>query len=186
MPCPFLSRLPSAYVRNYGLNLLKSFGSHCPVVSRLATSIPNDPNPSEYAETPASRCPFLAEVSSPIVKEASQELQGDIIEFTSKTTEEGDERDVGAKTSQAVSPKSASQQIQENKFPYEDFFHEQIMRKKTGPLVQGVQKGRSVGFRIPDCTGIHLGRTTYYCLVCQRLLRHVVSSCRQTGCQRCC
>ncbi|KAG8262118.1 5-aminolevulinate synthase, nonspecific, mitochondrial [Homalodisca vitripennis] len=112
MPCPFLSRLPSAYVRNYGLNLLKSFGSHCPVVSRLATSIPNDPNPSEYAETPASRCPFLAEVSSPIVKEASQELQGDIIEFTSKTTEEGDERDGGAKTSQAVSPKSASQQIQ--------------------------------------------------------------------------
>uniref|UniRef100_A0A1B6M3E6 5-aminolevulinate synthase n=1 Tax=Graphocephala atropunctata TaxID=36148 RepID=A0A1B6M3E6_9HEMI len=128
MPCPFLSRLPSAYVRNHGLNLLKSFGNHCPVVSRLATSIPANSNSAE-GENLASRCPFLAEVSSPVVKEASQELQGDVIEFTSRSIEKENERNSGAKSSQGVSSKSP-QQSQENKFPYEDFFHDQIMRKK--------------------------------------------------------
>lgn len=82
MPCPFLSRLPSAYVRNYGLNLLKSFGSHCPVVSRLSASI--SPDAAAQRDQAAPRCPFLAEVSVPVIKEASQELQGDVIQFPVK------------------------------------------------------------------------------------------------------
>lgn len=85
MPCPFLGRLPSSYVRNYGLNLLKSFGSHCPVVSRLATSLTSDPCAEQSLDSPTLRCPFLADVSSPVVKEASQELQGDVIQFPPKT-----------------------------------------------------------------------------------------------------
>ncbi|XP_054259779.1 5-aminolevulinate synthase, erythroid-specific, mitochondrial-like isoform X2 [Macrosteles quadrilineatus] len=104
MPCPFLSRLPSAYVRNYGLNLLKNLGSHCPVVSRLAASISSSDQAAQL-EGLATRCPFLAEVTTPVVKEASQEQQADVMEFPDKTSIE-------------------------STFPYEDFFHEQIMRKK--------------------------------------------------------
>lgn len=81
MPCPFLSRFPTSYVRNYGLNLLKSFGSHCPVVSRLTAS---STTTGINADLPASKCPFLADVSSPVYKEASQELQSDVIEFPLK------------------------------------------------------------------------------------------------------
>lgn len=84
MPCPFLSRLPSSYVRNYGLNLLKSFGSHCPVVSRLAASVTSDPCAEQGLESPTLTCPFLAGVSSPVVKEASQELEGDVIQSPPK------------------------------------------------------------------------------------------------------
>lgn len=39
MPCPFLTRLSSSYVRNYGNTLLKSYGQHCPVMSRLHSTI---------------------------------------------------------------------------------------------------------------------------------------------------
>ena len=39
MPCPFLTRLSTAYVRNYGTTLLKTYGQHCPVMSRLASNV---------------------------------------------------------------------------------------------------------------------------------------------------
>jgi hypothetical protein len=34
MPCPFLSRLPASYVRNYAPSLLKTYGEHCPIASQ--------------------------------------------------------------------------------------------------------------------------------------------------------
>jgi len=37
MPCPFLSRLPSQFVKNYSGKLLKTYGDHCPVVSQGVT-----------------------------------------------------------------------------------------------------------------------------------------------------
>ena len=33
MPCPFLSRLSSQFVKNYSGKLLKTYGDHCPVMS---------------------------------------------------------------------------------------------------------------------------------------------------------
>lgn len=39
MPCPFLTRLSTTYVRNYGTTLLKTYGQHCPVMSRLASNV---------------------------------------------------------------------------------------------------------------------------------------------------
>jgi 5-aminolevulinate synthase len=39
MPCPFLTRLSSSYVRNYGTTLLKTYGQHCPIMSRLASNV---------------------------------------------------------------------------------------------------------------------------------------------------
>ena len=35
MTCPFLSRLPSQFVKNYSSKLLKTYGEHCPVVSQV-------------------------------------------------------------------------------------------------------------------------------------------------------
>jgi len=34
MPCPFLSRLSSQFVKNYSGKLLKTYGDHCPVMSK--------------------------------------------------------------------------------------------------------------------------------------------------------
>jgi len=38
MPCPFLSRLPSTFVRNYAGNLLKTYAEHCPIASQAVAS----------------------------------------------------------------------------------------------------------------------------------------------------
>ena len=39
MTCPFLSRLPSQFVKNYSSKLLKTYGEHCPVVSHVSKKI---------------------------------------------------------------------------------------------------------------------------------------------------
>lgn len=100
MPCPFLTRLSQTYVRNYGSSLLKMYGNHCPVISRSFHEAEST-DVKQEANTKASKCPFLPELNE-MVKKASQE---DIIEVQNK---------------------------EENKdtFPYEEFFHQQIMRKK--------------------------------------------------------
>uniref|UniRef100_A0A1B6CIU8 5-aminolevulinate synthase n=1 Tax=Clastoptera arizonana TaxID=38151 RepID=A0A1B6CIU8_9HEMI len=112
MPCPFLSRLPNTYIRNYGVSLLKAYGNHCPIMSRLVGTSSDGLVEAETvmeitcgAESPANKCPFLAEVHDPIFKEASTELKNDMIELPVKK-ENG------------------------KQFPYNDFFQEQIMRKK--------------------------------------------------------
>jgi len=38
MPCPFLSRLPSSFVRNYAPSLLKTYAEHCPIASQAVAS----------------------------------------------------------------------------------------------------------------------------------------------------
>ena len=37
MPCPFMSRLPSTFVRNYGGNILKTYAEHCPIASQAVS-----------------------------------------------------------------------------------------------------------------------------------------------------
>ena len=46
MPCPFLTRLSSSYVRNYGQTLLKTYGQYCPVVSATMCTEAS-PNPAK-------------------------------------------------------------------------------------------------------------------------------------------
>jgi len=83
---------------------------------------------AQASESPAGRCPFLAEVDLPVVKEASKELQGDVIESHHKGEERGQQKDAKGVS---PNPDAASQQNQaDNTFPYDDFFHEQIMKKK--------------------------------------------------------
>ena len=40
-PCPFLNRLPSNYLKNYGNSLVKIYGEHCPAVNRAAAAASN-------------------------------------------------------------------------------------------------------------------------------------------------
>ncbi|XP_059468782.1 5-aminolevulinate synthase, erythroid-specific, mitochondrial isoform X2 [Neocloeon triangulifer] len=103
MPCPFLTRLSATYIRNYAPSLLKNYGNQCPVVSRLISNMANAETSSSEAGEALKKCPFMSDVS--LVKEASKEMQEDIIEH---------------------SPEKAAEET----FPYEAFFHKQIMKKK--------------------------------------------------------
>ncbi|XP_017771524.1 PREDICTED: 5-aminolevulinate synthase, erythroid-specific, mitochondrial-like isoform X2 [Nicrophorus vespilloides] len=101
MPCPFLTKLTTAYVRNYAPTLLKMYGSQCPVMSQSMSSMASASKELEEPDNSVTKkCPFLNEVTD-MVKEASQE---DIIELDSKPV-----NDV---------------------FQYDKFFHQQILKKK--------------------------------------------------------
>ncbi|XP_023706857.1 5-aminolevulinate synthase, erythroid-specific, mitochondrial isoform X2 [Cryptotermes secundus] len=134
MPCPFMTRLSPSYIRNYGSNLLKTYGQHCPFISRLTGTLTSASSSDEDMEA-VKKCPFLAEVT-PLVKEASQEMQDDVIDLT-PTSESA------WKAEEIVSTEVITQRLFESPesqcpmdkakgetFPYEEFFHEQIMRKK--------------------------------------------------------
>jgi 5-aminolevulinate synthase len=117
MPCPFLTRLSSTYVRNYAPILVKAYGNQCPVVTRAISQLQNatgaaettiknqernlsSAHPKEIVDSKFQAPPSLAEVDSHL-KEVNENLLQDI-------------------------PIRESQ----SQFAYEDFFHEQIMKKK--------------------------------------------------------
>lgn len=102
MPCPFLTRLSANYVRNYGSSLIMNYRQHCPILSRLFSSM----SESEGQPIPIpiqSQCPFLSRERN-AVKEANPAMEEDI--------------------------SLNDNQKEEVYFPYEEFFHEQIMKKK--------------------------------------------------------
>lgn len=114
MPCPFLTRLSSTYVRNYAPILLKTYGNQCPVVTRAISQLQNASGVTTTQERNLSsaqpqqessvdkKCPGLSEVDVHL-KEVNEAMLQDI-------------------------PPIREQQPQ--MFAYEDFFHEQIMKKK--------------------------------------------------------
>lgn len=101
MPCPFLARLSSSYVRNYGASVVSSYRQHCPVMSRLSSTSSLD-----EAESKERQCPFLSSDTVGGVREASSVVQEDVIKVDSAKPET------------------------QHTFPYEDFFRQEIMRKK--------------------------------------------------------
>lgn len=114
MPCPFLSRLSATYVRNYAEPLLQTYGSQCPVIARSIFSNPADASASQV--TGGSGNSSVADtattpVSSPAVtqvrKLASMQQQ-----------------------QQKLDDVAAPEREVKSNFPYEEFFHEQILRKK--------------------------------------------------------
>jgi 5-aminolevulinate synthase len=100
MPCPFLTRLPASFVRNYGSNLIKAYGEQCPVFSRALSTLPASQKILEE-NSAEGKCPFLPPGT---LKEVSQETRNDVIEL--------------------------EQRQQADVFPYESFFRDQIMKKK--------------------------------------------------------
>ncbi|CAI6353074.1 unnamed protein product [Macrosiphum euphorbiae] len=104
MACPFMSKLPTTYVKNYVSGLLKTYGHSCPVMSRFINVGPSAGVINEQTDI-KKKCPFLEDESTAkAVKEVSKEIQEDVIE-----------------------PKTNTGNI----YNYEKFFHEQIMRKKA-------------------------------------------------------
>ncbi|KAL6427451.1 hypothetical protein ACFW04_008762 [Cataglyphis niger] len=103
MPCPFLTRLSANYVRNYGSSLIMNYRQHCPVLSRLFSTMSESVEPQPIPESVQNQCPFLSRERN-AVKEANPAIEEDVI--------------------------SVNDNQEEAQFPYEEFFHKQIMRKK--------------------------------------------------------
>lgn len=84
-----------------------SYWQHCPVMSRLSSTLA-DGNESAIPESIRKQCPFLSKEQDSMkdaVKEASSAVEEDIINLDSNN-------------------------VDKTTFPYEDFFHNQIMKKK--------------------------------------------------------
>lgn len=105
MPCPFLTRLSANYVRNYGASVIMNYRQHCPVMSRLASTMADSTETQQVQETLENQCPFLSKEKD-AVKQASAAMEEDVINL------------------------ATSEPKQETTFPYEEYFHEQIMKKK--------------------------------------------------------
>ena len=109
MPCPFVSRLPGSFIKNYAAPLLKMYADQCPVISR-AVSVNNGPHyhqelapsfrhvvgnnakaetlvESENPETfdGSMKCPFLKDLGQDGAKRfVKPSLKYDIFEEASK------------------------------------------------------------------------------------------------------
>ncbi|XP_054712726.1 5-aminolevulinate synthase, non-specific, mitochondrial-like [Uloborus diversus] len=99
--CPFISGLNPVFLKNYGSSVLKMYMDQCPFMRQFSSSLKNSENPDKV---PVNKCPFLKEVK-PTVKAASAEMEHDVIDLTAKENIEG-------------------------QFQYEDFFIQQIAKKK--------------------------------------------------------
>ena len=76
MPCPFLSRLPGTFIKNYATPLLKMYADQCPVVSR-AVSVNNGPH---YRQELASAFKHIGGASDPPIEaNASLKVADDAI-----------------------------------------------------------------------------------------------------------
>ncbi|KAK3873695.1 hypothetical protein Pcinc_021313 [Petrolisthes cinctipes] len=136
MTCPFMSRLPGQFVRHYGSALVRQYGEMCPVLSSIANSRPITSLSSTTDSEGENKCPFL--MGKNLVKQASREVQEDVIDLSTRECGPG-QLEVKAKD-KTKCPYLASQETSDNKtkqdeevssFPYNDFFQEQIAKKKA-------------------------------------------------------
>jgi len=114
---------------------MKMYSQNCPVMfsSEVFHSRPN----STYSGD-VTKCPFLAETKQDLVKEASHELKEDIIEL-----EKGNKQNVSIHSDSAA---------QEKVFQYDNFFHEQIMRKKKDHSYRVFKKVNRNAYNFPSAT----------------------------------
>lgn len=126
MPCPFLTRLSANYVRNYAPALLKTYGNQCPVVTRAISQLGGVGGSSSGSSTP-TQSPTESPARKLEVKRGISSLPQEAI---------GDKKCPFLSTTgaQLKEVNEAMQDIPPNRsevpFAYEDFFHEQIMKKK--------------------------------------------------------
>lgn len=112
MPCPFLTRLGTNFVRNYGENLYQAYSRFCPVLRNNGQAVLT--NEMGQVELPAvnvdiSRPYATSSVSTKVDEEATKvkELVQEVKEEPTANTANANEQ-----------------------FGYDNFFHEQIMKKK--------------------------------------------------------
>ncbi|XP_075218445.1 5-aminolevulinate synthase isoform X2 [Lycorma delicatula] len=156
MPCPFLNRLSSAYIRNYGTSLIKNYVQHCPMMSRLVSTGFTDSEPADNNNvSPVNKCPFLSEVK-PAVKELSIESQEDVIQLSpesSGTKMEGCVIDKPAACTRSHEDSCVEDELvkdnQGETFNYDKFFYEQIMRKKKDHSYRVFKKVNRLASKFP-------------------------------------
>ncbi|XP_075218450.1 5-aminolevulinate synthase isoform X5 [Lycorma delicatula] len=157
MPCPFLNRLSSAYIRNYGTSLIKNYVQHCPMMSRLVSTGFTDSEPADNNNvSPVNKCPFLSEVK-PAVKELSIESQEDVIQLSpesSGTKMEGCVIDKPAACTRSHEDSCVEDElVKDNQggetFNYDKFFYEQIMRKKKDHSYRVFKKVNRLASKFP-------------------------------------
>uniref|UniRef100_A0AAG5CTY1 5-aminolevulinate synthase n=2 Tax=Anopheles atroparvus TaxID=41427 RepID=A0AAG5CTY1_ANOAO len=128
MPCPFLTRLSTSYVRNYAPTLLKTYGAQCPVVQRTISTLQGSQGAGKEEtgvakETKATELPSgqsrrnLSSQPKPEPERTAAVEGGKKCPF------------LGTATVKKLGVESVEVPT-ERTFAYEDFFHEQILRKK--------------------------------------------------------
>ena len=85
MPCPFLTRLPSTFVKNYASPLVKQYMDQCPFLGTkrgIVSSVIKDDNVGKAKISFNNvECPFLKEAKSPeLIKQVEPRINEDIIE----------------------------------------------------------------------------------------------------------
>nr|CAD7425703.1 unnamed protein product [Timema monikensis] len=133
MPCPFLTRLSLAFVQNHGSALLNKFIQYCPIMSQVAATHTSPDLTSQAKAHAVKKCPFLSEMT-PLVREASKETKEDIIDLTQREKPLGTMIDrvdeIEAKQELPSVHNFEDDNMSAGAFPYEDYFHKQIMKKK--------------------------------------------------------
>ncbi|KAK7068226.1 5-aminolevulinate synthase, nonspecific, mitochondrial [Halocaridina rubra] len=126
----------------------------CPVLSRFVRSF-NFLSSADSAEG-EKKCPFLS--SENLVKQASKEVQEDVINLAARETGPSEQETV--QKNQGKCPFLASMDITENvvnkaqetgtaAFPYNDFFQEQIARKKADHSYRVFKKVARIADQFP-------------------------------------
>lgn len=105
-----MTRLSANYIRNYGSSLIMNYRQHCPVLSRLFSTMSESEEPQLIPESIQNQCPFLSRERNAI-KEANPAMEEDVIRINNTQQENNNQQEKAH-------------------FPYEEFFHEQIMKKK--------------------------------------------------------
>lgn len=111
-PCPFLTRLSTPYKRHHGQMLVKNYAEICPVASRMVTTTTNIPIEGRTSVGNPSPCPFKESDGNNATQTATPVVDHDLISLAKPATT--------TKVSLTM----------EGFFPYEDFFHDQISKKK--------------------------------------------------------
>lgn len=128
MPCPFLTRLNASYVRNYAPVLLKTYGHQCPAVARAVSTLQTGGTSTGSTNTTANN-----QVQEKVEKTPNRNLSSMPQTDVKLHQSEGNEKKCPflATTPLVKEVNEEIQDIPNNRtFPYEEFFHEQIMKKK--------------------------------------------------------
>lgn len=124
MPCPFLTNLSANYIRNYGASVVMNYRQLCPFMSQFFSTQAESSEIQQVQETIESKCPFLIQEQA-AVKMASPAVEEDVINVTPTKLKE------------------------EQNFVYEEFFHEQIMKKKRDHSYRVFKKVNRLAEKFP-------------------------------------
>lgn len=135
MPCPFLTRLSTSYVRNYAPALLKTYGAQCPVVQRTISTLQGGaPAAGGAVGSGAQETP-----TTTVKKDASTEARRNLSSMQQPHPVQQQQQPAAGNKCPFLSSaaphvkKLGAESVEipaERTFQYEDFFHEQILRKK--------------------------------------------------------